>query len=181
MSSLKVPLEKIGPEGFDLDERLEQAWLEETFAPGTQLSAVTDGRLTVHLNRVQDVVHVRGRLHVPLRAPCGRCLEPLDVVVDTTIEVALFPAGKEPEAAPDGELTEEDLGVGTYAGEEIDLVGLVRDEVFLELPMNPVCSYAKAEECPNYRRNVGEQPLAEPAADEGPDPRWAALSRIKLS
>lgn len=174
-SPFKVALDKIGPEGYELDVKLELPWvvalMQEAKAP---YEPVAPGEMTVRLDRAGDVVHVRGDITVHLKTPCGRCLRGLTYDIEAPVEVALFPKGKEPEAGPDGELGADDLGVSTYDHKEIDLTGIVRDEIFLEMPMNPVCEGKAAETC------VSAAPAPEP---EGPksDPRWDALKNIKLS
>ena len=182
-SAMKVHLDKIGVDGYELDTALEKAWVTELMVEAkAPFEAVGDGRLKVRLDRVgDDVVHARGRVVVSLAAPCGRCLEGLRYDINVPIEVAMFPLGSEPMGGEDGELSADDLGVTTYEGKQIDLTAIVRDEVFLEMPMNPVCAFAEARECPNYQKVAGsvEMPPEEPKP--GTDPRWAALKSIKLS
>jgi uncharacterized protein len=178
---LKISVDEIGPEGLALDVKLETAWLSELLGADLVFKPDGEGRLTVRLDRAGEIVHVRGRVHCNLQAPCGRCLEGLGFEINVPVEVAMFPVGSEPEAGPDGELAEEDLGVATYDGKTVDLTAIVRDEVFLEMPMNPICHYAAAEECPNFQRNVGNVPRMEEEKRTGIDPRWAALQKLKLS
>lgn len=183
---MKIELDKIGPEGYDHDSPIEPAWLAEALGPRAPFGPAGQGRLTVHLARVGDVVHVRGKVYVKLKADCGRCLEPLDFDLNAALEVALFPKGAEPAPGPDGELSEEDMGVATYEGGVIDLSELVKDEIFLEMPMNPMCSYERAADCPNFQKYAGPAATAPESEPETPspaggDPRWAGLKRIKLS
>ena len=91
--------------------------------------------------------------------------------------LALFPRGEEPPAASDGEVADDDMGVGMYEGEEIDLAGLVRDEVFLELPMNLVCVDSCAGLCPQCGANLNEGRCT--CVPEF-DPRWQALRGLML-
>jgi uncharacterized protein len=97
--------------------------------------------------------------------------------IDTPLDVTLFPRGKEPPAHADGEVAEEDLGVATYEEKEIDLSGIVHDEVLLGLPMNPVCREDCAGLCPTCGQNLNEGDCECPPAS---DPRWDALRRLKL-
>ncbi len=179
-SALKIPLDQIGLEGFDLDTGLARSWLTDTLREArAPFEPHGDGKLVVRLDRMGDVVHVRGRLRVSLTAPCGRCLEPLVYDLDLPIQVAMFPHGHEPEAGPDGELDDDDLGAATYDDKEVDLTNIVRDEIFLEMPVNPVCGL-NLEDCANQAAIAA---LKTPEVDIQPkgDPRWAALKNIKLS
>jgi uncharacterized protein len=136
--------------------------------------------LVLQLHRVENIVHVRGRAAIELRAQCSRCLEEVELAIDTPVEVALFPELAEPPAASDGELRAEDMGVATYADDTIDLGAVIHDEVFLELPMSPVCTESCLGLCPSCGQNRNEQPCAceLPVAESG----WKlALRNVKLS
>ncbi len=175
--SLKVRIDWIGEDGFDFDEPLQAAWLDRTLGSDSPYRADGDGRLTLHLMRAEQVVHVRGRVLVSLKAECVRCLGPAPLALDLPIEVALFPRGEEPEAAIDGEVANEDLGVSSYDEEEIDFASLVHDEVFLELPMNPVCTEKCAGLCPQCGTNLNEGRCS---CVSEIDPRWQGLRGIKV-
>jgi len=169
---LKLHVESIGDLGYDLDEPLHAEWLAHTLGVESPYRPVGDGRLTLHLTRLDKVVHVRGRVRVALVSDCVRCLVPAKVELELPIEVALFPRGHEPAAAPDGEVASEDLGVSTYEQEEIDFASLVHDEVFLELPMNPVCNEQCSGLCPQCGVNLNEERCTCVAQV---DPRWQSL------
>ncbi len=174
---LTVRLERIPVEGLDLDEAVSVEWLANALGEGSPFRPDGEGRLRVHLHRAEEVVHVRGRATLSLGSACSRCLEPVSLAIDTPLEVALFPLGSEPAPRPDGEIAPEDMGVATYEDDEIDLGGIVHDEVFLELPMNPVCSESCAGLCPTCGTNLNEQRCA---CKPAPDPRWSALRQLKL-
>lgn len=183
---MKIHLEKIGPDGFHFVEPIEEVWLNECLGGDSAFAAAGPGSLDVMLYRSKhEVVHVRGSVRVTLNTSCVRCLFGIELALNQPIDVVLFPAGKEPEAGEDGELSSDDLGVGSYEGGEIDLSALVRDEIYLEMPMNPNCGIEDPRECEHFMRNLGDHqkdlhygdaPVAKPT-----DSRWAALSKVKLS
>ncbi len=173
-----VRIDRIGEEGHHLDEVVTPAWLANTLGRNSPYRPGGEGRVHLDLHLVEDVVHVRGRVRVAVVAQCSRCLTEVPMALDTPVEVALFPRGAEPPAAPDGELGEEDLGVATYEEGEVDLASVVHDEVFLELPMNPLCDEQCKGLCPSCGINLNEGVCScAPATD----PRWQALAGIKLS
>ncbi len=174
---MRVHLDRIGPNGFDLDEPVTSAWLDASLGAGSPFRSAGDGRLGVHLERIDNAVHVRGRIRLTLDAECSRCLGRAPLALDTPFSVALFPRGEEPPAGPDGELETDDMGVATYDNKEIDLSSIVHDEVFLELPMTPLCSAECAGLCATCGKNLNEGSCAcEPIGD----PRWEALRQIKI-
>ena len=175
---MKIHIDRIGPEGVDVDEPVTTDWLTDALGAGSEFTPAGDGRLSVHLTRAEDVVHVRGRIWVDLGSDCARCLEPVEIKVASSIDVTVFPRGEEPEASTDGELSEDDMGIATYDNREIDLSSVVHDEVFLELPMRPLCSESCAGLCPTCGQNLNNGPCAcEPKTPE----HWSALRQIKLS
>jgi uncharacterized protein len=176
---MRVFLEQIGPEGFDLDEPMPAHWITTTLGAGSSYEPQGDGHLTAHLDELdRGVVQVHGRARLDLQAPCARCLEPVPLHLDTTLEVTLFPVGQEPQAETSGEIADDDMGVSTYDGIEIDLGNLVRDEVFLALPMIPLCREDCRGLCPTCGENLNVKPCG---CRPGEDHPMAALMQIKLS
>ena len=175
---MKVKLEKIGDEGLLLDEEVEPQWLQEVLGEKSPFSAQVPAKLRVQLLKADSVVHVRGEVGVKLRTQCSRCLVEMDESLKASIEVAIFPAGSVPDSGTDGEVDEADMGIATYDGQEIDLTDIVRDEVFLQLPMTPVCRKSCAGLCDNCGANRNDGPCGCP---ESLDLRWAALRDVKLN
>lgn len=180
---LVIRLERIGAEGLDLDEVVEADWLAEALGTGSPYRSRGPGRLTVHLQRLDGddgagtVVHVRGHAAFELEADCSRCLEPVCVNFNASVEVAMFPPDVDPPVGPDGELTAEDMGVATYGDHGVDLGALVHDEVFLQLPMNPLCAESCSGLCPQCGINLNE----EKCRCERQEQSWSAFRDIKLN
>lgn len=175
---MRVHVDRIGPDGLDLDEAVTAEWVNDALGPKSPFRCTADGSLAVHLERVEQVVYVRGHARLELGGTCSRCLGPVTLALDTPLEVSLFPRGEEPKPSSEGVLSEDDMGVSTYEEDEIDLSGVVHDEVFLELPMVPVCSEGCAGLCPMCGKNLNEGACGcEPQRDS----RWEALRHIKLS
>ncbi|HET7483534.1 MAG TPA: DUF177 domain-containing protein [Actinomycetota bacterium] len=115
---------------------------------------------------VVEGVLVTGPVHGLVLCRCARCLEEFDTPIDVTL-CELF-------AGP-GHLEDED--VYRIAGEEIDLEPMLRDELTLALPLNPLCR----ADCKGLCASCGAD-LNEGACDcteETSDPRWAALDAVR--
>jgi uncharacterized protein len=125
-----------------------------------------DVHLDLRLEAVMDGVLVTGTVIAPVRAECGRCLEPVHDEVEVDVQ-ELF--AYEPDPAGDGE-------VSLMVGDLIDFEPVVRDALVLGLPLNPVC----AEDCSGLCTGCGEQlsNLPEGHNHDEVDPRWAALSSL---
>ena len=178
-ADLHIRLERIGLDGYDLDREIPIDWISELLGTETSFSPSGDGHLRVHLDRVAQVVQVHGRLHVELLAPCVRCLEPTSLVLNAPLRMALFPRGQDPEVGDAGEIQDDDLGVASYEHHVIDLLQIIHDEIFLELPASPICTEGCAGLCPFCGRNRNlEAPCS--CAVETEDSRWQALGHLSI-
>ena len=175
--ALIIDLSQIPAEGLSVDADLDPAEVhvegEESFAlwPGGTL------RSRVELGD-DDGVHVRGRLAARLGLQCGRCLEPFDLAVDQELDLFYLPhqAGDIDEEEDEVALTGHDMVVAYYRGGQLDLGDMVREQLFLALPMTRVCREGCAGLCPTCGVNRNDVECR-CAAEQG-DPRLAALRKL---
>jgi uncharacterized protein len=116
-------------------------------------------------------VLVSGTARATLRGECGRCLEPVDDVVEVDLqELYAYPDSTTSETTEDDETARLD-------GELLDLEPLLRDAVVLALPMTPLCRPG----CPGLCSVCGERlpEGGEPHDHPVLDPRWAALAAFR--
>lgn len=165
---MKVDLDKIGIEGFEMNEAIPQAWLTDMLdKPNNFYAPRQDGYLHAKLVRVDDVVNVQGQAEVFLSAICSRCLGDVCVDFAAPLLVTMVPAKPEPE---------EDLGISTYHNRVVDLSAIVRDEIVLALPMRPLCKQTCAGLCVQCGKNLNDEICTCTAII---DSRWEALRLIK--
>lgn len=140
---------------------------------GLELIGVPQGddlTLDLSMQSVSEGVYVSGSASARLVGECGRCLRPIDGILDAAI-AELYAYGH----STTEETTEEDE-VGRILDDLIDLEPAVRDAVVLALPVNPVCR----EDCPGLCPDCGV-PWDDLPADHSHDQidsRWAALSKL---
>ena len=120
-----------------------------------------------------DVV-VHGRFQAALGFDCVRCLAARELRVDQTVQhVLVHQAGVSRPGDDEIEVSEEEAegpDVHTFDGEQVELVEIFREDLLLELPMNPTCAHAGLAEC---------QAAAAGAGAAGVDPRWAPLAALR--
>lgn len=148
----------------------------------------------VELIRIHSGILARANLSTALQVMCNRCLEPIATPVRFTVEESFRPLTEVHTGryiAPDEfEGEEEDLEDAALIIDDhhiLDLSEVVRQSIWLALPMYPSCNWTGAGECPNltrYLREVRatrEQAGEDVAAneDEVVDPRWAALLELR--
>jgi uncharacterized protein len=155
-ASRRVELRLPVPEGFEFPLVTVDAPLE--------LDAIIES--------VVDGLLVRGLLHAELELSCARCLHEVSHDVDAdVVELFVDPARASAEAL---EGLEEGYAV---AEDHIDLDALLRDGLAPNAPYRPLC----AESCQGLCARCGADLNAGACgcAEEGTDPRWAALAQLR--
>jgi uncharacterized protein len=149
---------------------------------------------SVELIRIHSGILARANLSTALQLMCNRCLEPIAMPVRFTLEESFRPLTEVHTGryiAPDEfEGEEEDLEDAALIIDEhhiLDLSEVVRQCIWLALPMYPGCNWIGAGQCPNLTRYLSEvretqeQEGEDVVADEEEvvDPRWAALLALR--
>jgi uncharacterized protein len=95
--------------------------------------------------------------------------------VDAALDVRYLPAS-ELSADDEREVAAEDVDIGYYRDDQIDLIELLREQFYLALPMKPLCREDCRGLCPQcgVNRNTGTCECA-PGWD---DPRLAPLKGL---
>jgi len=142
---------------------------------GSDYSRLT-GRpeLDLQATRAGDKVRLVGNLKAAVEVDCDRCLKPLTMAVDQGFDLLYVPPAKTSE---EKELGDDDLLVGFYQDEVINVDDVVREQVELALPMTRLCSEECRGLCPECGANLNEGDCL--CADGQVDPRWSALKELK--
>jgi uncharacterized protein len=117
------------------------------------------------LESLVEGILATGRVSGVEVASCARCLKPIEAAFDVEVQ-ELFATGGTPE---DDEYPIRDG--------EIDLEPMIRDAVLLSAPFAPLCS----PECRGLcERCGGDRNAGECSCPEEIDPRWEALSGLRV-
>jgi uncharacterized protein len=121
---------------------------------------------TVRVTRTAQGLLVQGKLSANIQAECGRCLTDFAQLlqVDFT-ELYAFTAN-----------SVTDSGLYVPESGKIDLAPLVREEMFVAIPINPVCESDCKGLCPICGENLNE--MACHHEDDEIDPRLSALKSL---
>ena len=106
---------------------------------------------------------------------CARCLEEYTFDVAKDFFVVLIPKA---DLAGEVELTDDDLDLSFYEGDQVDLSPLVREQIILALPTRPLCRDDCKGLCPHCGANLNAQ--ACPCTESSGDPRLAVLRNLKV-
>ena len=120
------------------------------------------------LTRVTQGILVLGELEADAQTECTRCLTPFFQPIQIELE--------DPIGLPGASLTPE-RPVRVNEDGRVDLVPLIREYVWLSLPVSPVCTTTCRGLCPECggNRNTGECTCEDVASV---DPRWEALRQL---
>jgi uncharacterized protein len=132
--------------------------------------------VTGRISRKRQRVHVMGTVAAELEVYCDRCLAPVAVPVEAAFDLSYDPPDAD-EASENTELQPEDLATSVYAGHNIDLDELTREQLLLALPTRSLCLETCQGLCPTCGLNLNQQSCA--CEQTEIDPRWAGLAALK--
>lgn len=138
----RLPEDALVAEAYDTDWWYGEEEDEQVLALDAPLE------VKVRVRRAGDMVILDGRMSGGIQVRCDRCLEPYHREVDAPFHLFLQATPSGPNAAAEVELLDEDMEVDFIHGEEINLDEIVREQVFLSLPMQCVCSETCRGLCP---------------------------------
>jgi uncharacterized protein len=123
--------------------------------PAREFSIDADVDATIKLRVSGQLVRVQGHIDTVLSLQCCRCLESFSYPFTSQIDVTLFP---ETDRVQDEEieLEGEDLKASLFSGEEVDLSGLIREQIILGIPLKPLCRETCKGLCPQCGANLNE-------------------------
>ncbi|HET6986903.1 MAG TPA: YceD family protein [Kribbella sp.] len=136
---------------------------------GIDVIGVPEGdpiQFDLRLESVVEGILVTGTARGRLVGECARCL--VDVEDEFLADVQELYVYPESEAEPDE--------ASRMEGDLIDLEPVLRDQVVLALPFQPLCT----DDCPGLCPECGVRLADEPGHkhEDGVDPRWAALGGL---
>lgn len=152
---MRIKLEDIPKEGKELVFLWGQESIEPFLAPKDPYGITIPDPLMVqvYLFKKASQIHVTGTIRGSLVMICHRCLEPFSFALDISVETFLQ---KRPSYLKEDEveLSEEDLLLEFFDGDEIDVDLLVAEEIFLSLPQVVLCSEGCRGLCPVCGKNL---------------------------
>jgi len=152
--------------------------------------------LVMTVRKDGELYQLAGQIRGAVELPCSRCLEPFVLPLDLPFDLRYLPqhlnltatgpgADDEDDESRDadpevgGEVGGEDLTTGFYSDDQIDLAQLIREQIFLALPMKPLHRDDCKGLCVNCGANLNETTCDCRTAWD--DPRLAPLRNLKAT
>jgi len=144
-----LKLDEIPEEGLDLKWKEERASL---LAYMEDLSIIdfdfeTPLLAQVKIKKSGQSVWINGKVETTLRVQCVRCLKEFSSPISTAFDLTLHPV-KEAPSDEEVELGSEEMESSFFEGGEIHLSEIACEQIFLELPYQPLCQEGCKGLCP---------------------------------
>lgn len=170
---MRIQLDQIEDEGLVFDEALELG--ELSLGQGQPLR-VRAAHLAGHARRARQGVELQAQLAAELRLECSRCTDAFDLPLRADFFLTLV--GDAVEYGPlEAQLAEADATLFYAKGGQLDLAEIAAEQIYLHLPLKPVCRVDCRGLCPSC--GVQRNRIECGCRQEALDPRLAPLLSLK--
>jgi uncharacterized protein len=172
-----IDLRSILQESQDFLFVLEEDWWRPEGPSDPVLGMGRPLTVKITIEKAGDKYILDGELEGNILARCDRCLESYSHDIKTSFH--LFMALQNPETdEAEVELLEDEIEVDFIDGEEIDLNNIVREQIYLSLPMKSLCSERCLGLCPRCGINLNMEKCQ--CRSKGGHPGFLKLRNLKI-
>jgi uncharacterized protein len=178
-----IDVQRVAPEGELIDREIpaESAVPQQ---PQDDVRLVDNIKISARLTPVEEGTFcLMGKMEAAVETNCVRCLEPFRIAIREQLDLLYLPQSKNVGSGEDKdeerELEEEDLAVSFFRDDRIDLNQMIWEQVYLALPMKPLCNDDCRGLCSKCGTNLN---LSECGCERDfVDPRLAGLKSLLKS
>jgi len=123
---------------------LHRVTASETYAPGaldfqeTKFRQAEPLAVSAEADLAGKEIRLRGHVSGALETACDRCLEQIRIPVELDFDLLYRPMD-EIALEEEVEVVENELTIGFFSGDGVNLADVVREQVLLSVPMKIVC------------------------------------------
>jgi uncharacterized protein len=143
----------------------------------TLASVVTIIHSQLRVSLSGERVMVDGRISGDLEVICCRCAKGCSQQVEKDFSVEYWPDPTVDHEGDEQELTYDELDIGFYRDDKIDLSAVVTEQILLDIPMKPVCHEGCKGLCDQCGTDLNRETCK--CTRSQADPRLAVLEEIK--
>jgi uncharacterized protein len=110
--------------------------------------------IEARVRKIQAEITVEGRISTVVEMACVRCLKPHQEILTDEFDVVYHPQPANISVTDEVELSVADLAVMYYTGDTISLAEVIREQILLMLPVQPLCDPHCAGLCPSCGKNL---------------------------
>jgi uncharacterized protein len=156
-------------------EQVERRYAPQAFQGGDDFAVRAPVVLALEVRKDRNRYHLTGAVETELELVCSRCLEAYARPVRAPFDLRYLPQSANT-GEGEREVEEDDLTTAYYRDETIDLGDLVREQLYLALPMKPLCREDCRGLCAECGANLNLTTCG--CARRWEDPRLAALRAL---
>ncbi|MEE8185855.1 MAG: DUF177 domain-containing protein [Thermodesulfobacteriota bacterium] len=173
---MKINIEDIPEDGLVLDLREDGRIVEDKrYGSGFSISSPIKAHLDIR--KSGENIDIVGHIEAEMVLKCSRCLKEYVYGVHRKIEIAVQTDFNQ--TTGDRELMENELDVGYIQGGEIDTTDIILEQLFLEVPIQPLCNPDCKGLCPSCGVELKDGQCS-CLSKEVVDPRFAILKNFKV-
>ena len=174
-----LKLDEIPEEGLDLKWKEERASLLTYLRDLSRIDFDFETPLQseVKIKKAGRSVLITGKIEATLRFQCVRCLKEFSYPLSTPFELTLHPL-KEAPSEEETELESEEMESSFFEGGEIRLSEVACEQIFLEIPYQPVCQEGCKGLCPSCGKDLNLSSCG--CVKEELASGFSALKKLKL-
>lgn len=166
------------PQGLrEFRYNLEKDWWSSKDPRGQVLALDAPLEVSIRINTAGDKFILQGSVKGGLQVRCDRCLEAYHLDIEKKFHVFLALPPPEDEGS-EVELLEDDMDVEFIRGEEIDPDEIIREQIYLSLPMKLLCREDCKGLCPQCGSDLNKGSCR--CRREGGHPGFSKLKELKF-
>lgn len=168
-----IETKEIRPDGLVIRRSVQAFRLPLSGGDTIQVDTV---HLSGELSKDKDGVSFAGRIATSAQLPCSRCLEEYPLPLDLSFDL-YYTTEPDGSAGTDSRIDDDMVTRVHYDGVRIDLQSLLSEQVYLALPLKPLCRPDCLGLCPRCGTNLnaGDCACAEYRTE---DPRLQVLKSL---
>jgi len=175
MSQYLVDLKDLAREKLSFEGTFEPGQIDFTGNDFRQVGPLT---WTASAERAGEEIRIAGSLTGAVEWSCSRCLEPARCGISRSFDLFFRQHDEEMfDEDDDVELTDEDMRTSFFAGTQLEIGDIIREQVLLALPMKVLCKVDCKGLCPVCGTNLNTNSCSCPA--ERFSPHMDELLEIK--
>lgn len=168
------------------EEGITLSWREEPLTLSAYLKSLSHIDFSfeeslqseANLRKAGQTILIKGHIQTLLRLQCVRCLTDFLYPINASFDLSLHPL-RGILFSEEKELSNEEMGLDFFEGGEIHLSEIACEQVFLEIPIKPLCMETCKGLCPVCGRNLNLSSCG--CLQEEWNSPFSALQKLKLN
>ncbi len=170
---MKIKIQDIPDDGLDVTIRVKP---DEWGLSEKGLLLLEAVNAALHFDKQgEGEIYVRGTLSTTMKSECSRCLKHFPYPLRFDFHLAYVPGILTPSGG-EHVLSHESLDLHYYEGKQIDIDDELIAQLFLMVPISPLCDSGCRGLCPQCGEDLNRNKCLCPG--DAPDLRWADLKNF---